>query len=134
MSYTRLRYHIVTATCDREPIISEAIESKLYGIMRTRAIEVGGAIIAVGGTETPIHLVSAIPPSLSVAKFVQAVKATSSRVINKSDLLEDEFQWLPGYGAFTINPSKLAPVIRYVENQKQHHGEETLQPSLEQIS
>jgi putative transposase len=31
-----------------------------------------------------------------------------------------EFSWQEGYGAFSVSPSNLDAVIRYIRNQRQH--------------
>ena len=31
------------------------------------------------------------------------------------------FSWQEGYGAFSVSPSQVAVVKRYIENQEEHH-------------
>lgn len=38
-----------------------------------------------------------------------------------------DFAWQDGYGAFTISKSNLLKVIRYAQNQRQHHSVKTFQ-------
>lgn len=37
------------------------------------------------------------------------------------------FYWQDGYGAFSVTPSKLPIVVRYIENQYQHHQKTSFQ-------
>lgn len=38
-----------------------------------------------------------------------------------------DFGWQDGYGAFTVSKSKLPQVIRYIQNQREHHSKKTFQ-------
>lgn len=37
------------------------------------------------------------------------------------------FYWQNGYGAFSVSPSKVDVVSKYIENQHEHHKKETFQ-------
>src|SRR5690606_11158743 len=119
MSYTRLRYHIVTATQDRHPLITPEVEAVLYPALYRKAQDCGGRLLAVGGVADHIHLVAALPPTIALADFIRAVKARASRVVNKAGFYGGQFRWQRGYGAFTLDPFDLARVLAYVSHQKQ---------------
>lgn len=106
----------------------------LYRLLCDAAHQAGGAIVRVGGTATHVHMVAAIPPTLSVGSFVQQVKSVSSRITNRSDVTAKPFAWQTGYGAFTANPHDLDTLVRYVDRQKQHHRVGTTQRHLERTS
>ncbi len=131
MSYTRLRYHIITATKNREMIITPEVEALIYPALQAKALECGGKLFQVGGVEDHVHMVAALPPSVALAAFVRELKTASSRAVNKAGLLEERFEWQRGYGAFTLNPLDLSTVLHYVANQKQHHAEGELWTSYE---
>ena len=38
-----------------------------------------------------------------------------------------DFVWQDGYGAFTVSKSDLPDVIRYIQNQREHHRKKTFQ-------
>ena len=44
----------------------------------------------------------------------------------KGDDLKSFF-WQDGYGAFSVNPSEIDIVIKYIANQKEHHSKKTFQ-------
>ena len=60
---------------------------------------------------------------MSVAEFVQKIKANSSKWIKTIDEYYEDFAWQEGYGAFCVSPSLLKKTIRYIETQEQHHHE-----------
>jgi putative transposase len=75
-------------------------------------------IHAVGGIEDHIHLLIQIPPSLSVAKAILAIKSNSSRWANEQG---HKFAWQQGYGAFSVSSSNIPAVVQYIRNQQAHH-------------
>ena len=72
----------------------------------------------MGGMEDHIHFLIQVPPSLSVAKAILAIKSNSSRWANEEG---HEFAWQKGYGAFSVSSSNIAAVVRYIQNQNAHH-------------
>ena len=133
MSYTRLRYHIITATKNRSPVITEEVEALIYPALHLKAEDCGGKLLQVGGVADHVHVVAALPPTITLSNFVRTIKARGSRAVNKSGLLNGPFRWQCGYGAFTLNPLDLPGVLRYVACQKQHHAAGTLRPAYERL-
>ena len=133
MALWRLYYHLVWATKERHPLITPNIEPELYGYIIGKADALGCITHAVGGIEDHLHLVSSIPPKLSIADFVQHIKGSSAYHLNHGDFSSTEkFKWQRGYGVFSLGSKKLPEAITYVVNQKEHHGQDTTIPALEQ--
>lgn len=59
--------------------------------------------------------------------LVQKVKANSSKWIKTKDKSLGNFFWQDGYGAFSVNPSEVNVVIRYIKNQHEHHDKKSFQ-------
>lgn len=134
MPFTRLRYHVVWATKNREHWLDEQIESIVYDALYGKAKELGSRIMVMNGWYDHIHLVVAIPPRLAVSDFVREMKATSSRKLNIAHVLPHDFHWQDGYGAFTLNPYDMGGVLRYVRNQKLHHTHNDLWLPYERVT
>jgi len=49
---------------------------------------------------------------------MQEIKGNSSRWLNET---QRRFAWQKGYGAFSVSQSQRAAVIRYIDNQEEHH-------------
>jgi REP element-mobilizing transposase RayT len=132
MAFWRLYYHLVWATKERHPLITSDIEQELYGYIIGKAIALGCITHAVGGIEDHIHLVSSIPPKLSIADFVQKIKGSSAYHLNHG-LFTDKpkFQWQRGYGVFSLGSKQLLEAVTYVVNQKEHHQQGTIIPAME---
>jgi putative transposase len=59
--------------------------------------------------------------------MVEAVKKTSSKWIKGLDSKYRQFYWQRGYGAFSVSPSQLAPVLEYVGSQEEHYRTRSFQ-------
>ena len=57
-----------------------------------------------------------------MADLVRDIKANASRYINQNRWVQGRFRWQEGFGAFSHARSQLNNVIRYIENQEQHHA------------
>jgi len=117
-TYTSNLLHCVFSTKQRAAIIpadrQEHLWAYLLGIARNMKIK----ILAIGGTSDHLHLLIALPPTISLAKVMCDMKANSSKWLNETGL---RFAWQEGYGAFSVSPSRVADVQRYIRNQAEHH-------------
>lgn len=132
-SYTRLRYHLVTATKSREPVIIGEIEETIYSSFYKTARNKACVILKIGGIADHLHTVAAILPRIRVSYFMRDVKKYASRAVNDKGLLEGDFAWQDGYSAFTVWPFDLSGVLEYVQNQKQRHKMKDLWDEYEKI-
>lgn len=53
--------------------------------------------------------------------MLRNVKQASSKWVNENRLSSRHFAWQEGYGAFSYSLSQLPRVIKYIENQQEHH-------------
>lgn len=120
-SLTNLLFHIIYSTKHREPLITASIRDELYaykgGIIRS----LGGTLLKINGMADHVHLVVQLRSEPSLSDVIRTVKAKSSKFVNEHDAYPARFSWQTGYAAFTLNPSILDDVARYVENQQEHH-------------
>ena len=135
MSLWRLYYHLTWATGERYPVITSDIEPKLYGYIIGKAHALDCIMHAIGGTESHIHLVTSIPPKLSIADFAQRTKGSSAHYLNHGLATPlPKFRWQRGYGVFSLGRKQLDEAVAYVRNQKVHHRQNTVILSLERDS
>ncbi len=126
MAFTQLYYHLIWATKKREPLITNLVEPTLFGFIRSKAIGLSGIVYALNGTSDHIHLVTSIPVTVPIPKYIGQIKGSSSKRINQTALCSGCFSWQTSYSIFTISKFHLPVIISYVENQKKHHEEGTL--------
>ena len=81
-------------------------------------------MLIVGGMIDHVHALCQIPAKISPAEAVQKIKANSSRWL-RGDKGRRHFQWQESYGAFTVSPSQVDSVYRYIARQEEHHRRKT---------
>ena len=101
--------------------------SYLGGIARKLDMKV----FAIGGIEDHVHLLLGLPPTLTIAKALQTLKANSSKWMNEE--FENQFAWQEGYGAFSVSISHMDATIAYIQNQREHHKRKTFQEEFAEI-
>jgi len=134
MPYWQLFYHLVWSTKNRQPLLTPLVEKHIYGYLTGKAVGLKGVVYTTGGTVDHVHMVVAIPPAISVSKFVGQVKGVASTRFNKSGVSDVRFEWQDEYGAFSFDAKRLPNYIAYVERQKEHHAASTTIPVLERMS
>ena len=61
-----------------------------------------------------------------LANVLRDIKAGSSKWIH-SEIGLPAFSWQEGYGAFTVSPTQVDAVRKYIQNQEIHHQHKTYQ-------
>ncbi len=82
--------------------------------------------LAVGGVADHVHLLVGLKSSHRLDYFMRDLKADSSAWARK-EVGAIKFEWQKGYGAFSVSPSNVESVKRYVMNQEEHHRRKTFQ-------
>lgn len=59
--------------------------------------------------------------------LIEKVKTNSSKWIKTKGEQFLNFYWQNGYGAFSVNPSEIDVVVKYIEKQEEHHQKMTFQ-------
>jgi hypothetical protein len=69
--------------------------------------------------------ITSLPKSMSLADFVRAIKADSSKWVKTVAPCYATFAWQEGYGAFSVSPSILEKTVKYILGQAEHHKKRT---------
>lgn len=77
--------------------------------------------ISVSGVADHIHLLLALPATMPIAKAMQLIKGGSSKWVHDTFPDQRSFQWQEKYGAFSVSVSQVERIVRYIENQEEHH-------------
>jgi putative transposase len=133
MPYWRLFYHVIWGTKNRLPLIESAWENDLYGYIRGKATALECIPHAINGMPDHIHVVISIPPKLSVATLIGQLKGASSHRVNESFVSHHSFAWQAEYGVFSFSERSLSRIVHYVRNQKNHHAENSVNQTMEEI-
>ncbi len=120
-TYSQIYIQIVFAVQNRNALIKQSWEERLYkyitGIVQIKEQK----MIAINGTGNHIHLFIGIKPNCSISNLVREIKKSSTVFINDNKLSIFKFNWQSGYGAFSYSQSHIDAVYRYIMNQKEHH-------------
>ena len=131
-AYVNLLFHIVFRTKNSVPLIKPEVQPALYQYMGGIVGSLRGVLIEAGGMPDHVHLLLSLRPTPSLADVVKNVKGGSSRWMNqRSD--GERFGWQDGYGAFTVSPSQLDVVRRYIQCQKEHHRQMTVEDEWDSL-
>jgi putative transposase len=120
-SYTNLLYHIIFSTKERQPILSEAYQARLYEYIGGTLRGLGGISLGINGTEDHVHLLAKLRPDKSLSDVLRDLKANATGWMH--DVFPDapDFTWQRGYAAFTVSQSNVQAVQEYIARQKEHH-------------
>ncbi len=135
MPFARCYYHLIWATYERQPLISDAIERLIYGVVRKKAIESRIEIFAINGVPDHIHLAVRMPPSVAPSEWIGKTKGAASYAVNGAWSGQGKrFQWQESYGVLTFGERALSKVVDYIVHQKEHHAQNTVIAYLERDS
>ena len=119
--------HITFSTKYREPLIDEAIEEELFKYIGGICKNLECNPIKVGGYRDHIHILCVLSRKIALMKLLEEIKSHSSKWIKTKGDQYKNFYWQRGYGSFSVNPAEIDVVIRYIENQAEHHKKKTFQ-------
>jgi REP element-mobilizing transposase RayT len=121
-TYTQIYIQIVFAVQGRLSLIKpehkEELNKYITGIVSNQEQK----LIAINGMPDHMHILIGMKPNVALSDLVRDIKANSSSFINKKRWVMGKFNWQEGFGAFSYSHSHLDTVIRYIQNQEQHHG------------
>ncbi len=130
--YHRNFTHFVWSTWDRAPLLEGEIERDAYALIRAQCTQMKVTLYALGGVADHVHLLVSLPRTLCLSDFMEAVKGVSSRALNDTHGSPTwAFKWQGSYSDHSVSASHMTRVRLYIENQKQHHADNSLWPSCE---
>jgi REP element-mobilizing transposase RayT len=124
-TYTQIHIQFVFAVKFRDKTISKKWKDDLYKYITGIVQNQSHKLLAINGMSDHVHMLVGLPPSQSISELMQYVKKDSSRWINDNELVKGKFEWQEGYGAFSYGASQIDEVIKYIDNQEEHHRKKT---------
>ena len=124
-TYTQIYIHGVFAVRFRQGLIPRSHGEEIRKYMTGTVTNLGSKLIAVNTVADHCHILVGLQPTWSVSDLLGKVKSASSAFINKNRLVYGRFEWQEGFGAFSYSRSQLGKVVRYIENQEEHHRKKT---------
>jgi putative transposase len=124
-THLSLHYHIIFSTKGRRRIIAEPWRAALHEYLGGIINDIGGIARSVGGPGDHVHILLGLKATHTLADAVRQIKRGSSAWVHQHGV--QKFEWQEGYGAFTVSPSQVSKVQRYIANQIEHHRKKTFE-------
>lgn len=124
-TFTQIYIQVVFAVQNRNAPIHKSWEEELYKYITGIVQNKGQKMLAINGTSNHIHFFIGMKPTCCLSDLVREVKKSSDAMVKEKRLTRYKFNWQEGFGAFSYSHSQLGDVIRYIENQKEHHKKKT---------
>jgi REP element-mobilizing transposase RayT len=121
-TYTQILYQVVFGSKKCTPFLTRTNQDELFryiaGILKNRKC----FTYIVGGHSNHIHLVFSLHRTVTLSDLVRDVKKASEDMMLKTKGKFIRFTgWQAGYGGFTYSYESREQLIKYVENQAEHH-------------
>lgn len=129
-SLTKIYTHLVFSTKHRQPFIDDHIQPELFTYMSGICQSMECTPIQVGGYYDHIHILCLLSKKIALMKLLEEVKGHSSKWVKTKNECYHNFYWQDGYGAFSVNPTQIDSVTRYIQNQAAHHRNQDYKSEL----
>jgi REP element-mobilizing transposase RayT len=133
MPYTKLVYHIVFSTKNREKALVKTHRKQLFqyiwGIIKNK----NGHLYRLNGVEDHIHILVGLRPNMTISNIVKDIKVNSTNWIREKRYFPKFDSWQVGYGAFTVSEYEKEGLIEYIKNQEEHHKKETFEEEFRRL-
>ena len=124
-SLSQLYVHAIFHVKYNEYLIRPEDDEELYTY-------IGGVIklsksipIIINGIANHIHVFCIMSKNISLADLMEDIKRNSSRWIKSKGFHYKDFAWQGGYAGFSVSPSKVETVKKYIADQKNHHKQQS---------
>ncbi len=111
---------LVCAVKYREALILNQFKNDLHKYIAGILLKQKHKPLAINSMPDHIHILFGMHPC-DIPALIRDIKSDSSTFINKNTLSKHRFHWQKGYGLFSYSISHRPNVIRYIENQQEHH-------------
>ena len=125
-----LYYHLVLVVKYRREVIDDKISNKLKEIFEYIQPNYNITLIEWNYDQDHVHVLFKAKPTTELAKFINAYKSASSRLIKKEfpeikEKLWDEYFWSRSYCLLTTGCAPIDVIKKYIENQGKKHADES---------
>lgn len=134
-SLSKIYIHIIFPTKDRVPLLNDkGLQKEMHAYLPGICKNLDSTSLQIGRAIDHVHILCTLSRKYTVADLVRDLKRESSKWIkSKESPFIADFQWQAGYGVFSVSPSHLNSLKKYITNQTEHHSKETYQDELRRI-
>lgn len=124
-TYTQLHIQFVFAVKYRAALINREWKGELHQYITGIVQKNEHKMLQINSMPDHMHILIGMRPGQSISSLIQNVKTESSKWIKEKRFCSAPFAWQEGFGAFSYSKSHVPDVIRYIQNQENHHKKET---------
>lgn len=128
-TYSQVYLQFIFAVKGKQSLIhqkhNDELQKYITGIVKNRKQK----LLAINNVPDHLHLLIGFNTIMSMADFMEQVKAVSSKFINENRWTTGRFEWQRGYGVFSYSRSQIDNVIKYIINQQVHHKNKLFNPT-----
>ncbi len=119
-SYTKIWLHLIWGTHKREKSLFNKEIRKSISIHLLEYSKQKGIYMKANYVNSEhVHALIDLPTDKTIEEVMRLIKGESSLWINKQ--VDFKFLWGKGYGAFSVSESNLDKVLKYINEQEEHH-------------
>ena len=133
MSFVKIWIHLVFATKNRQPLLTQKMRYQIHKHIIENCREKGIFLQTINGYTDHIHCLISLGKDQNIAKISQLIKGESSLWINKNQLINQPFNWQDDYFAVSVSESQISTVISYINNQENHHQKKSFDEEVEEF-
>lgn len=132
-TYTQIHIQVVIVVKHRKCLIQKEWKDRLFAYMTGIIQNHGHKLLIINGVEDHVHIFFGFRPNQSLSELMKIVKEKSTKWINREGLVSEKFSWQAGYGAFAYHKSMAPTIIRYIDNQEEHHRKKSMIREYEEL-
>ena len=134
--YSEIHLHLTWHTKTSIPLLTPTVEPLAHRALKHKIVNWPGAFVhEIGGTETHVHLVVTVAPTITISELIGEIKGASSHEVNQqAGRGQRVLEWQPGYEVASFGTKDMPWVREYVRNQREHHASGRVYDRLERIT
>lgn len=124
---TQINIHFIFAVKGRENALQDSFRDEPHRYIAGIVYKRDNRLLAINSVSDHLHLFLGLHPMQAPGLLMRDVKAGSSAFVNRNRDANRKFNWQDGYAAVSHSQSQREQVIRYIENQREHHRDKSFQ-------
>jgi putative transposase len=93
----------------------------------------GSPSLRTGGVNDHVHILCRFGKTIDLASLIRDLIRDSSKWIKEENPKLEDFYWQQGYGAFSVSPSHVELLKKYIANQEEHHKTESFRDEFRRL-
>ncbi|TKG95388.1 IS200/IS605 family transposase [Puteibacter caeruleilacunae] len=131
--YSQCYMHLVFAVKHRKSKVEKEWKTELANYLIAVIQAKGHKVLAINCMPEHTHIFIIQNMTQTIPDLMKLIKTTSHYWLNKQKHPKQKFVWQVGYGVFSFSRSHIGNVIRYINNQEEHHKKVTFREEFLKI-